>query len=77
MDIDKLLDPMRAEIAKLNQECREIAQKSRSKKKKVRKMQMVAKKRKATLQPYGTYGRPVPDHEKSPHCEAYTRVSST
>jgi len=49
--LDKKLDPMRAEITKLNREY--LAQKSRPKKKKVPKVQMVAKKGQAPLQSHG------------------------
>jgi hypothetical protein len=54
VDIDKLLDPMRAEIAKLNQEYLKRAQESCSKKRKVRKVRVAHKKGQGTLRSYGT-----------------------
>jgi hypothetical protein len=49
--LDKKLDPMRAEITKLNREY--LAQKSRPKKKKMPKVQMAHKKGQSPLQSHG------------------------
>lgn len=57
-----LWEENRRQITRLNQECREIAQKSRPKKKKVPKVQMVAEKGQGALQSHGAQGHIVPDY---------------
>ena len=61
VDIDELLEPMRAEITRLNRESREyLAEKSRAKKKKMSRVPKDTEKRESTLRSHGASGCAVP-----------------
>lgn len=62
IDLDKLLEPMRAEITRLNRVSREyLAEKSRAKKKKMPRVSKDTETGKIALRPHGASGCAVPD----------------